>query len=113
MIERAVTWCLRYQRPGGEIVWSVGADGVPGNFALLAANSSLQQSLRSAARIATVVGHQRPGWVAAADRIAMAVAGKPSTFAPKQRWAMDWYYPVLSGAVEADEGRRALGRIRG
>ena len=42
MIERAVNWCLGYQRPGGEIVWSVGPDGVPGNFALLAANSSLQ-----------------------------------------------------------------------
>ena len=108
MIERAITWCLRYQRPGGEIVWSVGADGAPGNFALLAANSSLQQSLRSAATIAAVVGQERTGWVAAADRVAMAVAGKPLTFAPKQRWAMDWYYPVLSGAVEADEGRRRL-----
>ena len=59
MIERAVTWCLRYQRPGGEIVWSVGPDGVLGNFALLAANSSLQHSLRSAAKIADVLGHDR------------------------------------------------------
>jgi hypothetical protein len=108
MVERAITWCLHYQRPGGEIVWSVGADGVPGNFALLAANSSLQQSLRSAADIAAVLGHDRTDWLLAADRIARAVAGKPLTFAPKQRWAMDWYYPVLSGAVGADEGRRRL-----
>jgi hypothetical protein len=108
MIERAITWCLRYRRPGGEIVWSVDADGVPGNFALLAANSSLQQSLRSAAKIAAALGQERTSWVAAADRIAMAVVEKPLSFAPKQRWAMDWYYPVLSGAVGAGEGRRRL-----
>ncbi len=108
MIERAVTWCLRYQRPGGEIVWSVGPDGVPGNFALLAANSSLQQSLRSAAKIADVLGHDRPDWRSAANRTARAVAERPLTFAPKQRWAMDWYYPVLSGVVGAHDGRRRL-----
>jgi hypothetical protein len=108
MIERAITWCLGFQRRGGEIVWSVGPDGVPGNFALLAANSSLQQSLRCAAKIAEVLGYDRAGWVAAADRTATAVADKPLTFARKQRWAMDWYYPVLTGAVEPAVGRRQL-----
>ena len=58
MLERAISWCLRYQRPGGEIVWSVGPDGVPGNFALLAATSSFQHSLRSAARVAEALGHE-------------------------------------------------------
>ena len=108
MVERAVSWCLGHQRPGGEIIWSVGPDGVPGSFALLAANSSLQHSLRCAAEIAAVLGHDRSGWVAAADRAARAVAEKPFVFAPKQRWAMDWYYPVLTGAVGSDEGRRRL-----
>ena len=108
MIERAVTWCVGYQRPRGEIVWSVGPDGVPGDFALLAANSSLQQSLRSAAQLAGALGHDRHDWVTAADRISRVVAEEPSVFAPKQRWAMDWYYPVLSGAVVAAEGRRRL-----
>jgi hypothetical protein len=108
MIERAVNWCLGYQRPGGEIVWSVGPDGVPGDFALLAANSSLQQSLRCAVKIAAALGHDRDDWTAAAGRISKAVAEKPLTFAPKQRWAMDWYYPVLTGAVSPGEGRRRL-----
>jgi hypothetical protein len=108
MIERAITWCLDYQRPGGEIVWSVGPDGVPGDFALLAANSSLQQSLRCAAKVAESLGHDRADWAVAAGRISRVVAQKPSVFAPKQRWAMDWYYPVLSGAVVGDEARRRL-----
>jgi len=32
----------------------------------------------------------------------------PDAFAPKHRWAMDWYYPVLAGVVRGDEGRERL-----
>ena len=30
--KRAIAWCLRYQRPGGEVTWSVGPDGVRRQF---------------------------------------------------------------------------------
>ena len=111
MVERAINWCLRYQRPGGEIVWSVGPDRVPGNFALLAANASLRLSLACAARIAEALGDERPQWALAASRVAAAVAGAPGRFAPKHRWAMDWYYPVLGGALKGEEARhRMVGR---
>jgi hypothetical protein len=110
MVDRAVSWCLRSQRTGGEIVWSVGPDGVPGNFALLAANSSLQLSLRCAVLIAEALGYRRQDWLAASLRVAAAVAGPPATFARKDRWAMDWYYPVLAGAVRGEDG---LARMRG
>lgn len=124
MVERAIVWCLRYQNPGGEVVWSVGPDGIPGGFALVAANSSFQHSLRCAAEIAGVLGHDRPGWMPAARSAAEAVAGHVKAqvfgnsggarqpepyrarFAPKDRWAMDWYYPVLTGAVEGELARR-------
>lgn len=108
MVDRAVSWCLCHQRPGGEIAWSVGPDGVPGDFALLAANSSLQHSLRDAVRIARALGHERESWLQAAARVAAAVAGRPGAFAPKQRWAMDWYYPVLTGAVHGPPARRRM-----
>lgn len=108
LIDRGIDWCLQYQRPGGEIVWSVGPDGVPGSFALLAANSSLHHSLRSAVLVAEALGHDRRHWSAAANRVAAAVAGPPGSFVPKQRWAMDWYYPVLSGALR---GQAAHGRL--
>ena len=91
MLERAISWCLRYQRQGGEIAWSVGPDGAIGTFALLAATSSFQHSLRSAARVAEVLGHQREAetWSAAAGRAAEAVADRPGSFEPKDRWAME------------------------
>ncbi|HTV10746.1 MAG TPA: hypothetical protein VME20_02705 [Acidimicrobiales bacterium] len=108
MIERAISWCLRYQRLSGEIVWSVGPDGVPGIFALLAANSSLQRSLHCAYQVGSVLGRERPEWQKAAVRVAEAVAYRPAAFAPKERWAMDWYYPVLSGALSGEAARERL-----
>ena len=33
---------------------------------------------------------------------------EPDAFAPKHRWAMDWYYPVLGGVVLGDAGRARL-----
>ncbi|MEC7607820.1 MAG: prenyltransferase, partial [Actinomycetota bacterium] len=32
----------------------------------------------------------------------------PDAFAPKNRWAMDWYYPVLSGVVTGEMGIKHL-----
>jgi hypothetical protein len=111
MIERAMAWCLRYQRPGGEVTWSVDPDGVASRFALLTASSSLQHSLACAARVAAALDHQQEAgtWTAAAARMADAVAARPESFVPKTRWAMDWYYPVLTGAVV---GAHATRRVR-
>ena len=32
----------------------------------------------------------------------------PDAFAPKHRWAMDWYYPVLAGVLGGEVGREHL-----
>src|SRR5438552_35412 len=49
----------------------------------------------------------RPDWELAADQLGHLVARHPEAFADKSRFAMDWYYPVLGGAVRgADADRR-------
>jgi hypothetical protein len=110
MVEKAISWCLRHERPGGEIPWSVDPDGQSARFALLAASSSLQHSLACAAQVAEALGHEREAgsWGAAAGRLAEVVATRPDAFLPKGRWAMDWYYPVLTGAVSGDAARRRI-----
>jgi hypothetical protein len=114
MVERAVSWCLRQQRPGGEVAWSVSPDGVQGGFALLAANCSIQHSLRSAAQVAAALGYDRAEWLAAADKAKAAVTNAlqgrqdAKAFARKEHWAMDWYYPVLAGAVHGEAARRRI-----
>jgi hypothetical protein len=36
------------------------------------------------------------------------IAHEPDAFAPKHRWAMDWYYPVLAGVLAGRSGRARL-----
>ncbi|MDP9074590.1 MAG: terpene cyclase/mutase family protein [Actinomycetota bacterium] len=108
VIDRAIDFVLRLQQPGGEIVWSIEPDGSPGRFALLSGSSSIHHSLRCAVASADVLGHDRPEWELAAGHVAHAVAEREDAFEPKVRWAMDWYYPVLCGAVSGPAAQARL-----
>jgi len=114
VVEAAVGFVLDLQAPGGEILWARHVDGTPWSFALLTASSSICHSLGSALAVARLLGHERSSWELAAGRLAEAVARRPGAFLPKDRWAMDWYYPVLAGVVTGEEGgaRLAAGRDR-
>lgn len=108
VVSRAVDFVLSLQLAGGELLWSVEPDGTPGRYALLTGSSSAYFSLRCAIAVAEHLGQERPDWELAAGRLAHAVAFRPEAFEPKDRWAMDWYYPVLSGAVGPEAGRARL-----
>jgi hypothetical protein len=103
-VERAVDFVLDQQTPRGEILWARHADGTPWPFALLTGCSSISLSLRCAIAIAGELGHERPDWELSAARLVRAIVHEPDAFAPKDRWAMDWYYPVLVGALDGLEG---------
>ena len=103
-VEAAIDFVLDLQTPRGEILWARHADGTPWSFALLTGSSSICHSLRCAIAIAEHLGHERPDWELSAARLAHVItphaAGElPDAFAPKHRWAMDWYYPVMTGVV--------------
>ena len=103
------------RRPRGEIIWARHADGTPWSFALLTASSSTCHSLRCALAVAARAGPRAP----ATGSVGRPAPGHgrsptgPSAFLPKDRWAMDWYYPVLAGAVTGDVGRGPAGRRLG
>jgi hypothetical protein len=109
VVERAVDFVLDLQTPRGEIIWARHADGTPWSFALLTGSSSMCHSLRCAVALAELLGHERPDWELSAARLAHVIRHhEAGAFAPKHRWAMDWYYPVLTGVVTGDEGRARL-----
>jgi hypothetical protein len=108
MVKTAVGFVLSWQRPGGELVWSVREDGSPEGYALLTGSSSVYLSLRCAVGIAELMGTKRPEWELAAGRLRHAIAHAPERFAPKHRYAMDWYYPVLCGVLEGDHASERL-----
>ena len=107
-VDRAMEWVLELQTRRGEILWARHPDGTPWPFALLTGSSSICHSLRCAIAIAEELGEERPDWELAAARLAHVLRHVPEAFEPKDRWAMDWYYPVLGGAVGGDAGRERL-----
>ena len=84
-------------------LWARHEDGTPWSYALLTGSSSICHSLRCAIAIGEELGHDRPDWELSLAHLAHAIRTQPEgAFAPKERWAMDWYYPVLSGALDPE-----------
>lgn len=108
-VKRAMGFIMRLQGPGGEIYWAQRADYSISRKALLTGSSAIYLSLCSAIEIARILGRKKSIWEAAAKRLGHAIRNKPQLFdQTKARYAMDWYYPVLSGAVSDSAARARL-----
>jgi hypothetical protein len=102
-VERALDFVLSLRRDDGLVLWAIEADGTrPWDYALLTGSSSIQHALRCGAAVGLATGSPRPDWVEAADVMCTSITYDPLAFQPKTRWAMDWYYPVLTGALEGE-----------
>jgi hypothetical protein len=107
-VERAIDFALDHQHPTGEIEWDADPDRLEGHGALLTGCSSIYSSLRCAIAIAERLGRERPDWELSLGSLAIAVAHCPERFLDKDRWAMDWYYPILGGVLR---GHAAHARV--
>ena len=104
IVRQAVEFVLGLQRADGAIRWNPDS-----HEALLTGCSSMYQALRCAVAIAQRMEEPRRAleWTEAALRLGRAVAaaggfgGRPASgvFAAKDRYSMDWYYPVLGTAL--------------
>ena len=112
MVDKAIGFVVSLQTEHGDIYWKVDAQGVPEDDALVTGCSSIYKSLECAHNIATTLGEDRPQWLVARDRLGVALRHKPErfdrTWESKARYSMDWFYPVLSGALTEVEARARL-----
>jgi hypothetical protein len=92
----------------GEIAWSVGADGRPRDEALLTGSSSTHHALRCGLALADRLDSPQPEWEIATGRLGHVIVTHPEAFLDKSRFSMDWYYPVLGGAIRGDAAREQL-----
>lgn len=104
----AIEFVLALQQPGGQIGWKREHTGEAVNDALLTGSSSVHQALRCALAIAEYREEPQPDWELATGALGHAIRRHPERFLDKSRYSMDWYYPVLSGALR---GPRAVARI--
>lgn len=108
VVDAAIEFVLDLQTKRGEVIWARKADGMPWSYALLTGSSSISHSLACAMKLADLLGHERPFWSLARDRLVDTIANCPQAFEPKDRWAMDWYYPVLAGAINGNDGLKRM-----
>ena len=110
VVERGLDAALTMQRADGAVAWASAA-GVPLPDALVTGNASIHLSLRCGLAVAAAVGESRPDWELAAARLRHALDDHPELFEAKPAHAMDWYYPVLGGALPpTDAASRIDGR---
>jgi hypothetical protein len=107
-VRRAIDWVLAMQTERGEIVWAREVDSRPWTYALLTGSSSIHHALDCGLRLAEVVDVVRPRWELARAALGRTIRTRPEVFEPKERWAMDWYYPVLCGVLFGATAERRL-----
>jgi hypothetical protein len=111
-VRRGLGVVLELRAPGGEVWWAREPHGVIRREALLTGNASIHLSLRCAIGLAELVGEADPELELAADGVRHALDEHPERFADKSRYSMDWYYPVLGGALPAPAARARLEQRR-
>lgn len=114
MVRAAIDHVLDHQHDNGDVSWCAEAHGTGLDDALLAGNASIFASLGHALDLAAVMREDQPRWHEARERLGETIRGRPERFARSEQQrghhAMDWYYPVLAGAVT---GEAAQAHLRG
>lgn len=107
MVKAAINFVLSQQYPEGDVRWTAPSEQTPEEDALITGCSSIYKSLECAIVLANEVGEPQPGWITARAKLGDALRNKPErfdrTWAPKSNYSMDWYYPVLAGAVSGSD----------
>ncbi|TRO95214.1 hypothetical protein FKB34_09825 [Glycocaulis profundi] len=113
MVERALDWVAARQTAHGDIVWRDPDPDQPLEDvdSLRAGNASLFKSFECGLRLMDLLDRQRPDWARARDGIAKALIERPARFdrrIDRSGYAMDWYYPVLTGVLTGEAARARL-----
>lgn len=110
MLETAIDYVVNQQTPQGDIQWALSDSEQLPSDALVTACSSICRSLESAIKIMRELGTPKPDWLKAHAKLTAALLHKPEcfdrTWESKERFSMDWFYPVLAGIyspVQASE----------
>lgn len=104
-----INFALSLQTPRGDIYWAKNPEGVIDPMALLTGSSSIYFSLKCALAIAHVLDIKMSRWQSAMTRLGNAIQEQPHLFnVAKSRFSMDWFYPVLSGAVTGVSAQKRI-----
>ena len=105
-IKAGIEYAIAMQASSGVVYWARNEDGVIDPMALLTASSSIYMSLKCALSIASKLDKKKTHWENALKKLGNAIRNRPHLFnVMKSRFSMDWYYPILCGAVSGKDAR--------
>lgn len=113
-LERALAFVMGMRAPDGTIHWAVDPSGNVWRAPLITGCASIHGSLICARRIAALLGHERPQWDEVRAGLGVILREREHLFRESSvrerpgRYSMDWYYPVLGGAVRGAAARARL-----
>ncbi len=107
-VRRGLDLVVSLELPFGGIAWSMDTRGRRSPDALLAGSSSIHHALGAGVALAAVLDDPQPEWELAAGRLGHALRRHRDLFLDKSTFSMDWYYPVLGGAVRGRAGQELV-----
>ena len=111
-VSRAIDFVLSLQTEYGDIHWAVDTNSEPMRDALVTGCSSIYKSLECAYNLSVVLGEERKDWLKAREKLGKALHFHPErfdrTWESKERYSMDWFYPILTGVMTGREARERL-----
>ncbi|MFT5011609.1 MAG: hypothetical protein ACI9HA_000256 [Dinoroseobacter sp.] len=112
VVEAAIGFALSLQGPQGQIYWCEDTTLGIQEDSLVTGCSSIYKSFECAINIATILERRVPDWDLARTKLGNALRNHPEcfdrTWDSKSRFAMDWFYPVLTGVIQGARGRQHL-----
>ncbi len=112
VVEAATEFVLRLQGPRGQIYWAEDTRLGICEDSLITGCSSIYKSLECALNIATRLEIKVSHWALARMRLGHALTAHPDcfdrTWDSKSRFAMDWFYPVLTGVIQGQQAQQHL-----
>jgi len=107
-----IDYAVGLQGAGGEIYWARNARGRVDPMSLLTGSSSVYMSLKCGLVLALLLGESKPQWQEALRRLGEAISYRPYLFNKnKSRYSMDWFYPVLCGALTGSEAKKRMNKF--
>ncbi len=111
-VRAALDFVLSMQARTGEIYWALDTRTGINKDALITGCSSIYRSLDCGIAIAQTLDEPHAHWHVARERLGTALASRPDrfdrTWASKERYSMDWFYPILAGVITGEAARNRL-----
>ncbi|MGM0418750.1 MAG: phenyltransferase domain-containing protein [Thermodesulfobacteriota bacterium] len=108
-VKQGIDYVISLQAEDGEIYWAKSPEGITDNMCLLTGSSSVYMSIKCALYLARELGQRNHLWEEAAVKLENTLRNRRHVFnVAKSRYSMDWFYPVLSGALSVSDSEKRI-----